>query len=160
MAETFENSKNPAEAVRPARARPLVLVTEDDEDTRFVLRTMLGMRGYAVIEAANGEEAVRLAASALPDLILMDGSLPRLDGLAAARRIRQLGAAGRVPIVFVSGHAEPSFRAGAREVGCDEYLVKPLDFERLRVVVDRHLRGGAGGPSASRPECRNQGVEG
>lgn len=129
---------------RAPRERPLVLVTEDDEDTRFILSLLLGQRGYAVIEAADGEEAVLLAESARPDLILMDASLPRLDGLGAARRIRQLGHAGRVPIVFVSGHAEPAFRAVAREAGCDEYLVKPLDFKQLGGVLDRHLRGKVG----------------
>jgi two-component system, sensor histidine kinase and response regulator len=72
-------------------------------------------------------------------LILMDASLPRLDGLGAARRIRQLEGAGRVPIVFVSGHAEPAFRAVAREAGCDDYLVKPLDFDQLGGILDRHL---------------------
>jgi len=97
------------------------------------------MRGCAVVEAADGEESVRLAESARPDLILMDGSLPRLDGLDATRRIRQLDGRGRVPIFFISGHAEPSFRAVAREAGCDEYLVKPFGVERLNGLLERYL---------------------
>jgi CheY-like chemotaxis protein len=140
-----------------ADTRPLVLVTEDDDDTRFVLSTLLAMRGFAVVEAVDGEQAVLLAESERPDLILMDGSLPRLDGLGAARRIRQLGGAGRVPIVFVSGHAEPAFRAVAREAGCDEYLVKPLDFDQLGGILDRHLGGRARGTADSGPGRGRQG---
>lgn len=124
---------------RTPRVQPLVLVTEDDEDTRFLYRTILGMLGCDVIEAGDGEEAVMLAESAQPDLILMDGSLPRLDGIAATRRIRQLGADRRVPIVFVSGHAEPHFYAVAREAGCDEYLVKPFNFAQLDGLLEKHL---------------------
>ena len=92
--------------------RPLVLVTDDHEETRFLLRTVLGISGYAVIEAVEGEEAVRLTETVGPDLILMDGSLPRVDGLGATRRIWQLGRTGRVPIVFVS----KSISARAHEV--------------------------------------------
>lgn len=128
------------------RARPLVLVSEDHDDTRQLFRTVLRLRGCAVIEAADGEEAVRLAAHERPDLILLDGSMPRLDGFGATRRIRQLGRAGRrVPIVFITGHAEPSFRAVALQAGCDEYLVKPLDLEQLRGVLEKFLGGRAGG---------------
>jgi CheY-like chemotaxis protein len=122
-----------------ARDAPLVLVADDDENTRFLFSTMLGMSGYAVIEAENGEQAVHLAESARPDLILMDGSLPRLDGLAATRRIRRLESICRVPIVFVSGHAGPSFIALAREAGCDEYLVKPFDLDELDGLLEKYL---------------------
>jgi two-component system, cell cycle response regulator DivK len=121
-------------------ARPLIMVTEDDEDTRLLFSIALRMRGYHVIEVADGEEAVRMAESARPDLILMDGSLPRLDGLGATRRIRQSEHARHLPIVFISGHAEPSFLAQAREAGCDEYLVKPLDLKQLGEVLEKHLR--------------------
>jgi CheY-like chemotaxis protein len=136
---------NPRDTTGTQRARPLVLVTDDHEDTRFLLSTILEMRGCAVIEAVDGEEAVRLAECACPDLILMDAGLPRLDGLSATRRIRQLGRTGRVPIVFVSGHAEPAFRVVAREAGCDEYLVKPLDMEQFGGVVDKYLGRNARG---------------
>ena len=123
---------------RDARARPLVLVADDDADTRFLLRTVLEIRGYRVVEAADGEETVSAAESVRPDLILMDGSLPRLSGLEAARQIRQSGRVRHVPIVFVSGHAGPAFVARAREAGCNEYLVKPFDLARLDDVLEKY----------------------
>ncbi|HYE16321.1 MAG TPA: response regulator, partial [Pyrinomonadaceae bacterium] len=127
---------NDLQGAPPDGRTPLVLVADDDDDTRTLFSIMLGMRGCAVIEAADGEEAVRLAESAGPDLIIMDGSLPRLDGFAAARRIRKMRS---VPIVFVSGHAEPSFLALAREAGCDEYLVKPPSLDHLGRVLQQYL---------------------
>jgi CheY-like chemotaxis protein len=118
--------------------QPVVLVTDDHEDTRSLIRVFLTMRGCSVIEAADGEEAVQIAETLRPDLILMDGFLPRLDGLGATRRIRALSD-GHTPIVFICGRAEPSFRARALEAGCDEYLLKPVSFDLLGSVLDRHL---------------------
>src|SRR5947207_7260877 len=102
-------------AARHAPARPLVLIADDDADTRLLFRTVLEIRRFCVIEAADGEETVRAAESARPDLILMDGSLPRQSGLDAARQIRRSGHVGHVPIVFISGHAGASFIDRARE---------------------------------------------
>ena len=124
----------------PERA-PLVLVAEDHEDTRFLLRMILEGRGLSVIEACDGEEAVLTAEREAPDLILMDGSLPRLDGVAATRRMRGLESLASVPIVFVSGHAAPQQQLAAREAGCDDYLVKPFDLERLDRFLERLLPG-------------------
>jgi len=123
---------------RTTRARPLILVADDDPDTRFLFRTVLEMQGYCVIEAADGEETVGTAQSARPDLILMDGSLPRLSGLEAARQIRRSGHIGNVPIVFISGHAGAAFIEEAREAGCNEYLVKPLDLAQLEDVLEKY----------------------
>src|SRR3712207_2506401 len=111
MATSLSNLRNATGERHAAPARPLVLIADDDDDTRLLFRTVLEIRGYSVIEALDGEEAVRLAESARPDLILMDGSLPRLDGLNAKRRIRSFGRAGRVPIAFISGRAEAAFLA-------------------------------------------------
>lgn len=122
---------------------PLVLVVEDHDDTRFLLRYMLEARGYRVAEAENGEEAVALIERIHPDFVFMDGSLPRLDGLAATRLMRRLPSAVRVPIIFVSGHDEPAFRAAAREAGCDDYLTKPFRIEQLENVLRRHACGRA-----------------
>ncbi|HEX8773670.1 MAG TPA: response regulator [Pyrinomonadaceae bacterium] len=128
--------------------KPLVLVVEDHDDTRFMLTYLLEIRGYRVALAEDGESAVRMAEQTRPDLILMDASLPRLDGLAAARRIRELAALARVPIIFLSGHAQPSFRALALETGGDDYLTKPLELARLESVLERHLGRSSGAEKA------------
>lgn len=121
------------------RSRPLVLIAEDHEDTRSLLKTVLEMSGYDFTEAADGEEAVRLAQHFQPDLILMDVGLPRVDGVTATRRIRGAADSERVPIVCLSGHAEASFIVLAREAGCDEYMVKPIDLDRLDGVLKKYL---------------------
>jgi DNA-binding response OmpR family regulator len=118
---------------------PLVLVVEDHDDTRFMLEYLLGMRGLRVVVAEDGEMAVRVAEIEHPDLILMDATLPRLDGLAATRRIRETAALACVPIVFLSGHAQASFRAVALETGGNDFLVKPFELDQLERVLERHL---------------------
>ena len=124
----------------PAPAPPLVLIVEDHEDTRFMLRTILEMRGgITVVEAENGETATALAESLHPDLILMDGTLPLLDGFAATRRIRGLASVCNVPIVFLSGHAQPASEAQAFAAGCNDYLIKPFALAELERVLERHL---------------------
>ncbi len=128
----------------PARAqaagiRPHVLVVEDHDDTRFLLMYLLEQKGYRVSVAANGEDAVRVAESEHPDLILMDATLPRLDGLAATRRIRATPAICNVPVVFLSGHAEARFRTAALETGGNDFITKPFDISQLGQVLDRHL---------------------
>jgi len=130
-----------ADAAFADAPKPLVLVVEDDEDNRFLIRYLLTSRGFDVAEAENGEEAVDMAERLHPGLILMDGSLPRLDGFSATRRMRELAALRGVPIVFLSGHAEPAAQAKARDAGCDDYLVKPIDIARLDGVLARHLSG-------------------
>lgn len=122
-----------------AGVKPLVLVAEDHDDTRSLILLLLERWGYRVATALDGEAAVWVAEQTRPDLILMDASLPRLDGLAATRRIREHDALTRVPIVFLSGHAEPSFRAAALETGGDDYLTKPFELDQLERVIGRHL---------------------
>ncbi len=131
-----------AEETRPP-SRPRVLVAEDHADTRQLLRLLLEQRGFDVLEAADGEEAVRLVESAGPDIVLLDGGLPVLDGLAVARRLRARESAPRLPIVFLSGRAEPLARTAAFDAGCDDYLVKPDGLDSLASVLARHLGGGA-----------------
>jgi DNA-binding response OmpR family regulator len=116
-----------------------VLVAEDHEDTRFMLTYLLERQGCQVALAEDGETAVLMAERMCPDLILMDASLPRLDGLAATRQIRKTPALARVPIVFLSGHAEASFRSVALETGGNDYLVKPFELDQLEKVIERHL---------------------
>lgn len=120
-----------------------VLVVDDHEDTRFLLRAVLEMRGgLSVIEAKNGEMAVALAGNVRVDLILMDADLPLLDGYAATRRIRELTSTREVPIVFISGHAQPEAQAMAFAAGCNDYLVKPFGLGELDGVLERHLARG------------------
>jgi len=104
-----------------------------------MMRRLLEMAGYRVVEASDGEEAVKLALRERPELILMDLSLPKLDGLAAARRIRRQRGFGRVPIVAVSAHDSPESRSEALAAGCNEYVTKPIDFDQLKLLVNRFL---------------------
>jgi two-component system, cell cycle response regulator DivK len=123
--------------VEAEKAVKTVLVVEDFEDNRFMMRRLLEMSGYRVIEAVNGQEAVEKAQSEHPDLILMDLSLPHLDGLAATRRIRQQDGLSRVPIVAVSAHDTADFHADALAAGCNEYVTKPIDFDQLENLLNR-----------------------
>jgi CheY-like chemotaxis protein len=143
MVAAWSSTKSPdrgqADAAFAVSPKPLVLVVEDHEDTRFLLKYLLTMRGLDVAEAANGEEAVDMAERLHPGLILMDVSLPRLDGLSAMRRMRELATLGEVPVIFLSGHAEPAAQARARDAGCDDYLIKPLDIGRLDRVLAQYF---------------------
>jgi CheY-like chemotaxis protein len=119
--------------------RPVVLVVEDHDDTRFLLRMLLEQDGYATLEVADGLEAVEIAGREHPDLILMDGSLPGLDGLSAARLMRAKEHLREIPIVALSGHAGREFQSKAYAAGCDACITKPLDFTLLRDTLDRLL---------------------
>lgn len=116
-----------------------VLLVEDTEDNRFMMRRLLEMAGYQVVEATNGEEAVKLAGSEHPQLVLMDLSLPVIDGLAATRAIRKLDGFGKVPIVAVSAHDSSDFQAEALAAGCNGYITKPIDFGELEQLIARLL---------------------
>ena len=118
------------------RAKKFFLVVEDFEDSRFMMRRLLEMAGYNVLEASDGEQAVKMAVEARPALILMDLSLPKLDGLAATRQIRQKKGLKAVPIVAVSAHDSPESRTEALAAGCDEYVTKPIDFDHLQALLE------------------------
>ena len=116
-----------------------VLLVEDTEDNRFMMRRLLEMAGYHVIEAMNGEEAVKLAKTGSPRLILMDLSLPVIDGLAATRLIRKLPELESVPIIAVSAHDTSDFQSEAIEAGCNSYVTKPIDFNELEILISQLL---------------------
>ena len=120
-------------------ALPTIMVVEDFEDNRFMMRRLLEMSGYQVLEAVNGEEAVEIAKREHPSLILMDLSLPLLDGLAATRRIRQETELRDVPIVAVSAHDTADFHADALAAGCNDYVTKPIDFDQLEALLGKLL---------------------
>lgn len=112
-----------------------VLLVEDTEDNRLMMRRLLELSGYRVTEAVNGVEAVRVAERETPNIILMDLSLPIVDGLAATRRIRQLPELAKVPIVAVSAHDTADFHAEALAAGCNAYITKPIDYSELEDLI-------------------------
>jgi len=112
-----------------------VLLVEDTEDNRFMMRRLLEMTGYRVVEAMNGEEAVKLAQAESPSLILMDLSLPVIDGLAATRLIRKVPELESTPIIAVSAHDTSDFQSEAIEAGCNTYVTKPIDFAALEELI-------------------------
>ena len=116
-----------------------VLLVEDTEDNRFMMKRLLEMSGYRVIEATNGDEAVKLAESEMPGLILMDLSLPVIDGLAATRLIRKLPKLEKTPIIAVSAHDTTDFLTEALQAGCNSYITKPIDFNELEQLIVREL---------------------
>jgi DNA-binding response OmpR family regulator len=102
-----------------------------------MLALELRKQGYEVVEAADGREAVEVVKRGCPDLVLMDLSLPRWDGLTAAYRMREVEAMCHVPIVACTAHGAALHRGAALEAGCDDYLMKPVDMGRLKEVVSR-----------------------
>jgi CheY-like chemotaxis protein len=117
----------------------VVLLVEDTEDNRFMMRRLLEMVGYRVVEARNGQEAVRLAETERPAVILMDLSLPVIDGLAATRLIRKIPETEKTPIIAVSAHDTADFQQEALSAGCDGYVTKPIDFVSLEAMIARLL---------------------
>ena len=118
-----------------------MLVADDNGDTRRVVRWMLEQKGYAVIEAADGQQAVAAAVSHRPDLILMDLVMPVLDGFDAVTRLREHPELRDVPVVAMTARDVAASRDMAEDVGFDQYLSKPLDFLRLNVVIEKLLGG-------------------
>ena len=116
-----------------------IMVVEDYEDTRVLLKQWLEGLGYSVLEASNGQEAVDIADRERPDLILMDLDLPILDGIAATQKIRQKPQLERVPIVAVTAYPMSYSHVKAFSKGCDEYMRKPIDISELERVVSRFL---------------------
>lgn len=116
---------------------PNLLLVEDNEMNRDVLGRLLARRGFTVAIAEDGEAAVRMALADPPDLILMDISLPGVDGYEATRRIRAEGLA--VPIIALTAHAMTSDRDRALAAGCSDYEAKPVEFQRLLQKIRNHI---------------------
>ena len=112
-----------------------VLVVDDFDDTRLLLRTWLERRGFRVIEAANGLQAIDQLETESPDLIIMDMQMPQLDGLSATRRIRNMKALAAVPIVAVSAYGAEQFREQALAAGCNEYVSTPFEPATLEQII-------------------------
>lgn len=113
-----------------------VLLVEDVEDTRLFMRLELEQHGFIVLEAGDGRKAVSLAMEETPDVILMDLSLPVMDGLAAARLIRKNEKLKDILIIAVTAHQETDFRSGAKDSGFDAYVTKPIDVNWLKELIN------------------------
>lgn len=131
---TVTNRKAPA-----PRARPLVLIVDDYEDNRELYAEYLTFVGYEVAEATNGQQALDLASSLEPDLIVMDLSLPVIDGWTATRQLKDDDRTSRIPVIALTGHALAGHSERARDAGCDSFLTKPCMPEALAEEIRRYL---------------------
>ena len=116
-----------------------ILVVEDFADTRELISAWLKIYGYRVLEAADGNEAVEIARREGPALILMDLSLPNVDGFSATQQIRQLEEMWDVPIIACSAHDTREWSDRALTAGCTDFVSKPVDFDALKRTIDRAL---------------------
>ena len=113
-----------------------ILVVEDYEDTSLAMRLALEEQGYRILEASDGAQAVEVAARERPGVILMDLTLPVVDGFDATRRIRQNPELRDTIVIAVTAHQEPDFRSKAMEAGCTAYVTKPIDFDWLDDLIN------------------------
>lgn len=147
------------------KQNPLVLVVEDYQDAREMYAAYLQFSGYRVAEATNGLEAIDRANELLPDIILMDLALPKMDGWEATRRLKLDAKTRHIPIVALTGHALAGHAEGARQAGCDAFVTKPclpdaLVAEIKRMLASREQSSGAGsGRRAGKSSPRSRGTQ-
>ena len=116
-----------------------ILIVEDQEDNRTIVRDVLSTVGYELIEALNGEDGVKLAQNERPDLILMDIQLPKMDGYEATQQIKSIAELKTIPIIAVTSYALSGDEAKARAAGCDGYIAKPFSPRELLAKVRKYL---------------------
>jgi CheY-like chemotaxis protein len=121
-----------------------ILYVEDNDDNVYVVRNRLGRAGFTVLVATDGAQGLTMAAAERPDLVLMDLSLPVLDGWEATRRLKADAVTRDIPVIALSAHAMAGDREKALAAGCDDYDTKPIDFGRLRAKIQALLPGGPG----------------
>jgi CheY-like chemotaxis protein len=119
-----------------------ILLVEDNDMNRDMLSRRLSRKGYTVVAAVNGREAIELANSEQPNLILMDMSLPEIDGWECTRRLKNASSTQQIPVIALTAHALKADRESALEAGCDDYDVKPIDFSRLMTKIEGQIQGG------------------
>ena len=119
-----------------------ILMVEDNEMNRDALSRRLERRGYEVVLAVDGKQGLTLAQSVQPDLILMDLSLPEIDGWEATRCLKAASATAQIPLIVLSSHAMAGDREKALAAGCDDFDTKPVDFQRLLVKIETLLQEG------------------
>ena len=145
LAEDLERTLRPGPEAEPSRglgavsSRPRVLVVDDEEDAREALAEVLQPQ-WEVLSAADGARAVELTRSELPDLVLMDLAMPKLDGMQALRQIRADPTTADVPVIFVSARGDDQVKARALDLGAVDYLQKPFSERELRARIERTLR--------------------
>ena len=118
---------------------PKILLVEDNEMNRDMLSRRLRRKGYAVVMAHDGEQALLLAGAEDPDLILMDISLPKMDGWEVTRRLKNNRLTSGIPVIALTAHALSTDRQKAFEIGCDDYDTKPVEFGRLSEKIEHLL---------------------
>ncbi|NLX08574.1 MAG: response regulator [Chloroflexi bacterium] len=116
-----------------------ILVVEDNPDNRILITDVLASLKYTVLVAIDGEQGIALAESEIPDLILMDLSLPKMDGWAAATQIKQNPALAHIPIIALTAHAMVGDREKALQAGCNDYISKPIDLRELSSKLTHFL---------------------
>ena len=124
---------------QPDEPQFLILVVDDAADNLAMISLALQQQGYKVVTAANGEDAITVAEQTLPNLILMDINLPELDGLGATRRILENQALHEVPVVVVTAFGTEGFQRAAYDAGASGYLTKPIDLDRMNILIARLL---------------------
>ncbi len=129
--------------------RPTILVVEDDDNSLFVLKNILRTKGYRVLEAWDGKQAIEVAEAEKLDLILLDLQLPRLNGLGVVSRLRENPTLENLPIVIMTGCAPEKYRSSAIAAGCNDFLTKPIDFDRLEAVLNCFVPFSAGAPGGA-----------
>ena len=122
---------------------PKILLVEDNEMNRDMLSRRLMRNGYDVVMAVNGQEGVTMASSEAPDLILMDMSLPVMDGWEATRRVKADPQTARIPVIALTAHAMVQDKEKALAAGCDDFDTKPVELPRLLDKIGSLLNGGA-----------------
>lgn len=131
-----------------------ILLVEDNDMNRDMLSRRLKRRGFTVIIAANGGVGVAQARSALPDLILMDMSLPVIDGWEATRILKADPATAKIPVIALTAHAMAEDRAKAMAAGCDDFDTKPVELPRLLAKIDAMLNAPSGAPAIPPPSTQ------
>ena len=129
--------------------KPVVLIADDEQDARDIYAVCLEVNGFRAVKARDGEEAVALTLSLRPDVIVMDLAMPRLDGVAATRRLKNDPRTHRIPVILLTGYAERAIRDGALEAGAAVFLTKPCLPEDLEAAVRRLV------PRPDRPTHRS-----
>ena len=145
----YETAQNYA-----AEALPTILLVEDFDDTRLMMKLWLVKNGYRVVEAETGEEAISVAQRELPDLIIMDMMMPGMNGLDATHRIREHQALRKTPIVAVSAYGADEYRTLAIAAGCDEYVSTPFEPAALNELI-KAKKAGKEPPSVETPRPSN-----